>query len=308
MTETGQSLASFGLCLSARKCVVDKQMGADPTLPGPGAYINPLTEGRNANGEVKGVLSSQKNVPSVCFSQEGKGDFGRPIEKQLNSADTMGPKYTLDNVTHGRQVQSRIRSAPSATFGSGPQRYHGGASFKARVAEPSPQHYDTANLCRSVKRLSTQKSVPGTKFMTGPRTYNDANAREGANKPAPGQYRPQSAIGRQVESKYKGGNEFTIHGGRRDFVKANSAREPGPGHYVDPIKEGRNNNGEVKVVLSNQRSYPSAVFGTSRQRPQSAPYGKQRRPGPNAYKVPGSMGAQVNSRYKSQPNITFGAR
>ena len=120
MTETGQSLASFGLCLSARKAVVDKQMGADPNLPGPGQYINPLTEGRNTNGEVKGVLSSQKNVPSVCFSMEGKGEHGRPIEKQLNSSDTMGPKYTLDNVTHGKQVQSRIRSAPSATFGSGP--------------------------------------------------------------------------------------------------------------------------------------------------------------------------------------------
>ena len=174
-------------------------MGADPTLPGPGAYINPLTEGRNSNGEVKGVLSSQKNVPSVCFSQEGKGEFGRPIEKQLNSADTMGPKYQLDNVTHGRQIQSRIRSAPSATFGSGPQRYHGGASFKSRVSEPSPQHYDTRKITRVDKILSTQKSITGTKFMTGPRTYNDSNARESRAKPAPGQYRPQSAIGRQVE-------------------------------------------------------------------------------------------------------------
>ena len=167
MTETGQSLASFGLCLSARKAVVDKQMGADPNLPGPGQYINPLTEGRNTNGEVKGVLSSQKNVPSVCFSMEGKGEHGRPIEKQLNSSDTMGPKYTLDNVTHGKQVQSRIRSAPSATFGSGPQRYHGGASFKTRVTEPSPQHYETQNITTGVLRLSTQRNVPGTKFMTG---------------------------------------------------------------------------------------------------------------------------------------------
>lgn len=308
MTETGQSLASFGLCLSARKAVVDKQMGADPNLPGPGQYINPLTEGRNTNGEVKGVLSSQKNVPSVCFSMEGKGEHGRPIEKQLNSSDTMGPKYTLDNVTHGKQVQSHIRSAPSATFGSGPQRYHGGASFKTRVTEPSPQHYETQNITTGVLRLSTQRNVPGTKFMTGPRTYNDANARESGSKPAPGQYRPQSAIGRQVESKYKGGHQFTIHGGRRDFTKQNAGKEPGPGHYVDPIREGRNANGEVKVVLSSQKSYPSATFGTAMQRPHSAPYGKQRRPGPNQYKVPGAMGSQVNSRYKSQPSISFGAR
>ena len=45
------------------------------------------------------------------------------------------------------------------------------------------------------------------------------------------------------------------------MAKPNAAMEPGPGHYVDPIKEGRNANGEVHVVLSNQRGskrHPSA--------------------------------------------------
>ena len=40
-----KSLAAFGPCLNARASIVSKQVGADPHLPGPGQYINPLTEG-----------------------------------------------------------------------------------------------------------------------------------------------------------------------------------------------------------------------------------------------------------------------
>lgn len=259
--------------------------------------------------QVKGVLSSQRNPPSACVGMEGIKDAGRPIEKQLNSADTMGPKYSLDNITYGIQVQSRIKSAPRATFGSGPQRYHGMAGGKTRAAEPSPQHYDSDKMTQGILKLSTRRSVPGMKFMTGPRTYNDADAREGASKPAPGQYNSQSSMGRQIESQYKAGGSFSIVGGRRDFVKNGAGKEPGPGHYVDPINEGRNEKGEVKAVLSSQKSYPSAVFGTSKQRPSSEAGGSklEKRPGAK-YKVQGSMGKMVDSRYRSQPIVSFGAR
>ena len=115
MTETGQSLASFGLCLAARKAVVDKQMGADPNLPGPGQYINPLTLGRNKNGEVKSVESKTRSEPSACIGREAINDCGRPIEKQLGNASTNpGPKYQLDNITYGIQVQSPRSGAPRA--------------------------------------------------------------------------------------------------------------------------------------------------------------------------------------------------
>ena len=116
-------------------------------------------------------------------------------------------------------------------------------------------------------------------------------------------------MGRQIESQYKAGGSFSIVGGRRDFVKSGAGKEPGPGHYVDPIKEGRNERGEVKAVLSAQKSYPSAVFGTAPQRPSSAAGGSklEKRPGAK-YKVQGSMGKMYDSRYRSQPSITFGAR
>ncbi|KAJ8601009.1 hypothetical protein CTAYLR_009345 [Chrysophaeum taylorii] len=276
-----KSLASFGLCLNARKAVVDKQMGADPTLPGPGAYVNPLTEGRNANGEVKATLSSQKTVPSVKFGTEGRCK---------SASSTLGPKYHLDNVTCGRQVQSKLRTAPSATFGRGRA-----ARYSKRDDSPSPQHYDTQSLTNGVHKLSTQKSVPNI-LMTGHRA--DVHL---LDTPAPGQYDSRSAIGRQIESKYMGGTSFTIKGRRREHARA--SKEPGPGHYIDPAKEGRNARGEAKAVLSHQKSYPSAVFSRARPASATAATGP-----PTHYAIPSTMGRQMNSKFRSHPSISFGVR
>ena len=84
---------------------------------------------------------------------------------------------------------------------------------------------------------------------------------------------------------------------------------PGPGHYIDPLKEGRNEKGEAKPVLSSQKSYPSATFGTAAQRPYAGEGGNklEKRPGPK-YQIQGSMGRMLDSRYRSQPIISFGAR
>ena len=304
--ESGKIGCGLRVCLAARKAVVDRQMGADPTLPGPGAYVNPLTEGRNSNGEVKATLSSQKSTPSISFATAGKNRAGSALSKKSDGGG--GHMYTLDNITCSRQVQSRFRSAPNATFGSGPQRYHGGSDFKARAKEPSPQQYETKHLTAGLLHLSTQRSITGTKFMTGPRTYNDANAREASSKPAPGQYEPQAAIGHQVESKYRDNSAFSIHGGRRDFVKARAADEPGPGAYVDALKEGRGPSGEQRSVLSTQRSSPSVKFTTAHQRPQSAPGNRPQEKSGTFYPLPAALGAQPNSRYKTQPSFSFGAR
>ncbi|CAH0367950.1 unnamed protein product [Pelagomonas calceolata] len=310
MTETGQSLASFGLCLAARKAVVDKQMGADPNLPGPGQYINPLTLGRNKNGEVKSVESKTRSEPSACIGREAINDCGRPIEKQLGNASTNpGPKYQLDNITYGIQVQSKIRSAPRMKFSTGPRLATSGPGTKTRMAEPSPQTYDAAAIEKGQRMLSTGRNIPGVKFMTGPRTYNNAAERENKSRPAPGQYDSHGSCGRQIESKYRSSKISTIGGGRHNIGAKTRAQEPGPGHYIDPLKEGRNEKGEAKPVLSSQKSYPSATFGTAAQRPYAGEGGNKLevRPGPK-YQIQGSMGRMLDSRYRSQPIISFGAR
>ena len=229
---------------------------------------------------------------------------------QLNSADRIGPKYSLDNITCGVQVQSRMRSAPRPAFSQGPARYHGGKDFLDKVNEPSPQQYDSKGLSKGVMMLSTKRNIPGVKFATGPRTYNDADERRNKSQPAPGQYQSQPAIGKQVESKYREGQQFSLHGGCRDFIKPGSQGEPGPGAYIDPLKEGRNARGEAKSVLSRQQSFSSAVFGTADARPTSAAGGSklEKRPGPNEYVIPSALGTQPWSRYKTQPIFSFGAR
>ena len=50
--------------------------------------------------------------------------------------------------------------------------------------------------------------------------------------------------------------------------------------YINPMKEGRNERGEVKAVLSSQRNTPSATFGSRGRhlpRPRSAPASRTRR-------------------------------
>lgn len=256
---------------------------------------------------MKATLSHQKSIPSVPFGTGGMKEHGRPMGIET-STGLLGPKYSLDDITSGKQVQSHFYTAPMATFGSGPQRYHGGKEMVDKITEPSPQQYDTETLTKGMLKLSTRRNITGMKFMTGPRTYNDANERDNANRPAPGQYKPQSSIGRQVESTYENNGFFSIRGGKRDFIKQGAEQEPGPGQYIDPIKEGRNENGEVKAVLSRQKSYPSAIFGTSRQRPIDGAGRLEKRPGPNQYNVKGAMGTQVSSKYRSTPQCSFGAR
>ena len=145
--------------------------------------------------------------------------------------------------------------------------------------------------------------------MTGPRTYNNAAERENKSRPAPGQYDSHGSCGRQIESKYRSSKISTIGGGRHNIGAKTRAQEPGPGHYIDPLKEGRNEKGEAKPVLSSQKSYPSATFGTAAQRPYAGEGGNKLevRPGPK-YQIQGSMGRMLDSRYRSQPIISFGAR
>ena len=173
-----------------------------------------------------------------------------------------------------------------------------------------------------VDDISHKPPAPQCRFLVGAeqdgkggvtyhaRTYNDADERRNKSQPAPGQYQSQPAIGKQVESKYREGQQFSLHGGCRDFIKPGAQGEPGPGAYIDPLKEGRNARGEAKSVLSRQKSFSSAVFGTADARPTSAAGGSklEKRPGPNEYVIPSALGTQPWSRYKTQPIFSFGAR
>ena len=102
------------------------------------------------------------------------------------------------------------KGMPSIKFGSPPAKDDDDDGKNKRKKKrrpatqmPGPQQYETESIRKGVYSLSTKKRPAGVKFTTGPRTYNDAEERERASKPGPNSYEIPSALGRQVNSRYK---------------------------------------------------------------------------------------------------------
>jgi hypothetical protein len=97
------------VCSNARAAVVEKQVGADPTLPGPGQYINPMTEGRNSRGEIKATLSTQHATHSVKFcGPTPPQDPGRSMAKPGSDKEP-GPGQYINPLTYGRGPDGEVR-------------------------------------------------------------------------------------------------------------------------------------------------------------------------------------------------------
>ena len=98
----------------------------------------------------------------------------------------MFTKCGMPSVKFGRPPEKEIRKGRS-------KPYH----------PPGPQDYDTVQIRKGIYSLSTKKRPAGVKFTTGPRTYNDMEERERAAKPGPNAYKIPSALGKQINSRYK---------------------------------------------------------------------------------------------------------
>jgi hypothetical protein len=86
-TQRGMTSIKFGSGIIDRSLA---QKGANMT-PGPGQYVNPLTEGRNAKGEVKATLSTQKTQPSCVFAPPNFMQNTSASRKKLLGPGTPGP-------------------------------------------------------------------------------------------------------------------------------------------------------------------------------------------------------------------------
>ena len=94
-------------------------------------------------------------------------------------------------------------------------------------------------------------------------------AKKGAeSEPAPDQYQdfnegrgPNGEV-KRVLSTQRGMTSIRFGSGQidRSLAAPGSALTPGPGAYVNPLKEGRNEKGEVKAVLSTQKTTTSCIF------------------------------------------------
>lgn len=80
-------------------------------------------------------------------------------------------------------------------------------------------------------------------------------------------------------------------------------KSPGPQSYdTERIRKG--------IYSLSTKKKPAGVKFTTGPRTYNDMEERERasKPGPNKYDVPSVLGKQINSRYKSQPSISFGAR
>jgi hypothetical protein len=142
---------------------------------------------------MRGVMFSKSGSTSVKFGT------GPARYNDMKSFKKPGPQaYDPEMIKRG--IMFTKSGLPSVKFGNPPK--------KAGVAaighqNPGPLHYETSAIVSGTLRLSTKRNPIGVKFATGPRTYNDADEKERASKPGPGQYQLNSAMGAQVSSRYK---------------------------------------------------------------------------------------------------------
>lgn len=147
---------------------------------------------------------SISNKPfNFSFFQSGttsvKFGTGPARYNDMKSFKKPGPQaYDPELIKRG--IMFTKSGMPSTKFGAPPKREDPNAQGRQN---PGPQHYDSEKVNSGIFRLSTKRNPTGVKFSTGPRTYNDAEEKERASKPGPGQYQLNSAMGTQVSSRYK---------------------------------------------------------------------------------------------------------
>jgi hypothetical protein len=317
MPERGGFKSAFTtVCANARSAVVEKQTGADATLPGPGQYLNPITLGRNDNGEVKALLSTEKGTPSTKFCGPTPPTKNSRSMAKPGAEKEPGPGQYIDPTKFGRGEDGEYRAVTSNEAGSrhtvwfrkGAPR----ATFNAgQIGNPGPgQYINPVTMDRGpngeVKPvLSHHRGTPST-MMGRPRSECDklrkpaclAVSRRGDHTPGPGHYIDPLKEGRNSDGEIKAllSNQQSVRtvkfGGRpssagnfRSMAKPNSANEPGPGQYIDPLTEGRTAEGAVKAILSTQRGTSGVFFsrgpyagpgGGKAARPKSAPSSRSR--------------------------------
>lgn len=158
----------------------------------------------------RGILQSKKSgTTNIKFGMASTQTKNTVSTKGTKSKPGIGPQ-TYDPEAIRRGIMCTKKGMPSIKFGSPPAKDDNDDGKNKRKKKrrpatqmPGPQQYETESIRKGVYSLSTKKRPAGVKFTTGPRTYNDAEERERASKPGPNSYEIPSALGRQVNSRYK---------------------------------------------------------------------------------------------------------
>lgn len=274
-------------CLSLRKSTLDKFTAN--IAPGP--IYTPKAR----------VSSNEKRLREITF---GTGP-ARHQDHINRRALEPGP-HTYDPECIQNARVSGKKNPVGVRFSTGPRTYNDIAKKKG----PSPQEYDPEKIRKGI--INTKSGCTSIKFGTGPARYNDLEM--GTSTPGPQAYDP-CAIKRGIMSTkssmqyVKFGNPPPPPSSQREAksTKGQAASghfTPGPQEYdTESIRKGM-------MSLSKNHRPAGMKFGTGRRAACDSAAEKARSavPGPSSYGVPSSLGPQIDSRYKSQPKVSFGAR
>jgi len=219
-----------------------------------------------------------------------------------NNNPQPGPQ-TYDPANIRRAIcMSKQRNVASTKFGTSKRACN--ADDNAKCQSPSPAEYDPEMIRRGI--MFSKSSSTNVKFGTA--INNDTKP---CFKPGPQTYDPE-AIRRGImftKSKMpsvkfgdppkKDNKNSPLPAG----VRTSTANQPGPQEYdTENIRRG--------VYCLSTKRRPAGVKFTTGPRTYNDAEERERasKPGPSAYAIPSALGRQYDSRYKSQPSISFGSR
>lgn len=274
-------------CLSVRQSVIEKQKAGIS----PGPIYNPnLSASSTCKVKCRDITfgsgpSRFGDVPDINRRE------GSPLQVNHPGPQTYDPNAIRKAIF----LQSNHANPPSIRFGTGQRDCNRDVSSSKMT--PSPAEYDPESIRRGIS--FSKKGSPSIKFGTAKPIDNRP-----CTKPGPQTYCPDS-IRRGIMStksgipsvKFGSPPKPSSRKGTRD------SDQPGPQHYdTESLRRG--------VCSLSTKKRPAGVKFTTGPRTYNDAEERERasKPGPCTYSIRSSLGSQINSKYKSQPSISFGAR
>ena len=277
-------------CLSVRQSVIEKQKSGIS----PGPIYNPnLSASSSCKVKCRDITfgsgpSRFGDVPDIH-----RRTSGSPLQVKHPGPQTYDPGA----IRRAIFLQSNHRNPSSIKFGTG-QRDCNKDTSTSKMS-PSPAEYDPESIRKGIG--FTKKGSPNIKFGTARPIDNRP-----CTKPGPQTYCPD-AIRRGIMSTKSGissvkfGSPPPKPPSRKG--KRISDDQPGPQDYeTDSLRRAINSLSTKKRPAGLKFTTGPRTYNDAEERERAS------KPGPCTYNVRSSLGSQVNSKYKSQPSISFGAR
>ncbi len=277
-------------CLSLRKSVLDKMLSQSA----PGAIYNPKPR----------VSSTEKCLRNITFGTAPARYNDEPEQtksRRKRPSHHVGPmSYDPAAIRKAIYMLSTQKSAGGVKFGSSKREGNN------KSESPSPAAYDPEMIRRGIM-FSKSTSSYGCKFGTS--SFAQNNDSKHSSKPGPATYNPEAIRRGIMRTKssmpsVKFGNPPVKNDPKSRREKNRRKNDvPGPQAYdTESIRRG-------VYCLSTKRRPRGVKFSTG-PRTYNDVEERERasKPAPSDYNIPSGLGQQVNSRYRSQHGISFGAR